>query len=155
MSRIAFRLVSAALAAGAIVAAAALPASAADHGRSGPARSRVVIGDVHHAGRGSDVRSNRSLNEEWVTVTNKGRHSVRLDRWTLTDADHHVYRFGHVSLRGHQSVRIHTGNGRNTDRDLYQDRRASVFDKSRDTATLRDGRGHVVDTESWGGRHHR
>lgn len=152
MSRTASRLAATLLAAGALVTAAALPASAADHGRSHQSRPQVVLGDVHHAA-GSDARSGRSLNQEWITVTNRGRQSVNLNRWTLTDSDHHVYRFAHVTLRGHQSVRVRTGNGRDTARDLYQDRRASVWDKGRDTATLRDSRGHVVDTESWGRNH--
>ncbi|UWE10281.1 lamin tail domain-containing protein [Actinacidiphila bryophytorum] len=154
MSRFVLRLASTVMAAGAVVAVAALPASAAapvsDHGRGRQADSQVVLGEIHHAGRGSDARFGGSLNQEWVTVTNEGRRSVSLDRWTLTDSDNHVYRFGHVTLRSHQSVRVHTGNGRDTARDLYQDRRASVWDTRRDTATLRDSRGHVVDTESWG-----
>lgn len=150
VSRIASRLAATVLAAGAIVAAAALPASAADQGRRHQERQQVVLGEVHHAGRGSAARSSRSLNQEWITVTNQGRQSVNLDHWTLSDSDHHVYRFTHVTLRAHQSVRIHTGSGRNTARDLYQAGRRSVWDTGRDTATLRDNRGHVVDTESWG-----
>lgn len=165
MSRTASRLTAAVLAAGALVTVAALPASAAgqQHGRhsghsypghSYPGHSRqhdqrqdVVISGVHQAARGA--RSNRALNDEWVTVTNEGRRSVSLDRWTLTDSDHHVYRFRHLTLRGHQSVRVHTGAGRDTGRDLYQGRRSAEF-AGRDTATLRDARGHVVDTDSSG-----
>lgn len=152
MFRTASRLAATALAAGAIVTTAALPASAVDHGRGHQSRPQVVLGSVHHD-RGSDARSNRSLNDEWITVTNRGRWSVSLDRWTLTDSDHHTYRFGHVTLRARQSVKVHTGNGRNTGRDLYQNRRTSVWDRGRDTVTLRDSRGHVVDTASWGRSH--
>jgi hypothetical protein len=162
VSRIASRLAAAVLAAGALVTVAALPASAADqhhgrhagfghdrghhHGRQHDRRADVAI-DVHQTYRGA--RSNRALNDEWVTVTNEGRRPVSLDRWTLTDSDHHVYRFSHLTLRGHQSVRVHTGAGRNTGRDLYQGRRSAEFG-GRDTATLRDARGHVVDTDSTG-----
>lgn len=161
MSRTASRLAAAVLAAGALVTVAALPASAAgqQHGRhsghSYPGHSRqhdqrqdVVISGVHQAARGA--RSNRALNDEWVTVTNEGRRSVSLYRWTLSDSDHHVYRFGHVTLRGHQSVRVHTGVGRDSGRDLYQDRRSAVFERRGDSATLRDARGHVMDTDAWG-----
>ena len=150
MSRIAFRLTATALVAGSALAAAALPAAAADHGRRHEQRPQVVLGEVQHAAPG---RSHRSQDEQWVTVTNASGRSVSLDRWTLSDSDHHTYRFGHVTLRGHQSVRVHAGRGRDTSRDLYQGSWAAVWDAS-DTATLRDSRGHVVDTESWG-RHHR
>jgi lamin tail-like protein len=160
VSRTASRLAAVVLAAGALVTVAALPASAAEqhhgrhagfghgfgHGRHHEQRADVVI-DVHHTYRGA--RSNRALNDEWVTVTNESRRSVNLDRWTLTDSDHHVYRFSYLTLRGHESVRVHTGAGRDTDRDLYQDRRSAEFG-GRDTATLRDARGHVVDTDSSG-----
>jgi hypothetical protein len=112
-------------------------------------RAQVVLGAVHHT-TSDRSRSDRSLNNEWITVTNEGRRAVSLDGWTLTDADHHTYRFGRVTLQAHESVRVHTGSGRNTSRDLYQGRDASVWSRSDDTATLRDDRGRVVDTESWG-----
>ncbi|MGW8367020.1 lamin tail domain-containing protein, partial [Streptomyces wedmorensis] len=57
-------------------------------------------------------------------------------------------------LAGGSTVRIHTGEGRDTRTDLYQDRRNYVWDNRSDTATLRDDHGRTVDTESWGGRHH-
>ncbi|MFF9983712.1 lamin tail domain-containing protein, partial [Streptomyces erythrochromogenes] len=43
--------------------------------------------------------------------------------------------------------------GRDTRHDLYQDRNRQVWN-DRDTATLRDNRGNIVDTESWGRRGH-
>ncbi|MFI0940512.1 lamin tail domain-containing protein [Streptomyces sp. NPDC021020] len=151
MSRIASRLAATVLAAGALVTVAALPASAApaQHGRHQQMGAQVVLGSVHHT---RDTRSARGLNDEWITVTNEGRRTVSLDHWTLTDADHHVYRFGHVTLRAHQSLRVHSGRGHNTYRDLYQGGTRSVWG-SNDRATLRDARGHVVDTESWGHSH--
>ena len=50
-------------------------------------------------------------------------------------------------------ARIHTGQGRDTDSDLYQDRRHYVWDNRSDTATLRNDRGRFIDDKSWG--HHR
>ncbi|MFJ5135903.1 lamin tail domain-containing protein [Streptomyces sp. NPDC088707] len=50
---------------------------------------------------------------------------------------------------------VHTGEGRDTRTDVYQDRRNYVWDNKSDTATLRDARNRTVDTESWGHRHHR
>lgn len=149
VSRIASRLAATVLAAGALVSAAALPASAAPdrHGRHQQMGAQVVLGSVHHT---RDARSARGLNDEWITVTNEGRRAVRLDRWTLTDADHHVYRFDRVTLRAHTSLRVHSGRGHDSSRDLYQGRSRGVWDRGSDRATLRDARGHVVDTEAWG-----
>ncbi|MFJ4522288.1 lamin tail domain-containing protein [Streptomyces sp. NPDC088810] len=145
----------------AVAGAATLPASAADHDHSrGHGRSyhsQVVISDVQY--RSSDRRdvrepAGRPLNREWVELTNEGRASVNLDDWTLSDEDGHTYRFRHYRLGGHQSVRVHTGFGRDRGGDLYQDRRQSVWDRDHDTATLRDDDGRLVDYTSWGHDHH-
>ena len=44
--------------------------------------------------------------------------------------------------------------GRDTRTDVFQDRRAYVWNNDYDTATLRNDRGRFVDDASWG-RHHR
>jgi hypothetical protein len=157
------RLAAAALTAGALVSVVTLPASAADHR---PERSKVQISDVQYDSPGRDDRSNRSLNREWVEITNTGRRAVNLDGWTLQDEDGRTYTFNHYRLDGRATVRIHTGYGRDTDSDLYQDRRHYVWDNRSDTATLRNDHGRFIDDESWGhhrhggghhhgGRHHR
>ncbi|WTQ71245.1 lamin tail domain-containing protein (plasmid) [Streptomyces sp. NBC_00161] len=150
------RLLATVLAAGALVGAASIPAAAHDDdrpGHRGP-HSSIVIGDVQHDSRGrSRSRDNRALNREWVEVKNTGRNAVNLHGFTLTDQQGNRYRFNHLRLDGRSSVKVHTGNGRNTHRDVYQDRRHQIWDE-RDTATLRDDRGNVIDTETWGRGHH-
>ncbi|MGW0754717.1 lamin tail domain-containing protein [Streptomyces sp. NPDC002587] len=148
------RALAALLAAGGLIGAAALPAAADDHRRDHHgAHSSIVIGDVQYDSPGRDDRSNRALNREWVEVKNTGRHSVNLRGFTLTDRDGNRYRFTDFRLDGRSSVKVHTGQGRDTRHDVYQDRRRQIWDE-RDTATLRDNRGNVVDTESWGRRGH-
>jgi hypothetical protein len=146
------RLAAAALAAGALVSVAALPASAADHAR--PQRPKVEISAVQYDSPGRDDRSNRSLNREWVEVTNTTRNVVNLDGWTLEDESGHTYTFDHYRLAGRATVRIHTGEGRDTRTDLFQDRRQYVWNNDHDTATLRNDNGRLVDEESWGHGHH-
>ncbi|MGW3738873.1 lamin tail domain-containing protein [Streptomyces sp. NPDC005148] len=148
------RIAATVLAAGAVVSAVALPASAHDNDHH--RHPRVEISAVQSDSPGWDNRTNRSLNAEWVELTNNSRRAVNLDGWTLRDEDGHRYRFDDVRLAGRATVRIHTGIGRDTRTDLYQDRRNYVWDTRSDTATLRDDRGRTVDTESWGrGHHHR
>ncbi|MET7528540.1 lamin tail domain-containing protein [Streptomyces goshikiensis] len=127
-----------------------------DNGRDHRAPSSIAIGEVQSEDGGRGDRSGRALNREWVEVKNTGRHAVNLRGYTLTDEQGNRYRFPDFRLDGRSSVKVHTGQGRDTHHDLYQDRRRQVWDDS-DTATLRDGRGNVVDTESWGrrGHHHR
>ncbi|MFD4231419.1 lamin tail domain-containing protein [Streptomyces sp. NPDC058545] len=98
------------LAAGAVVSAFALPASAHDNDRH--RQPRVEISAVQADSPGRDNRTNRSLNAEWVELTNNSRRAVNLDGWTLRDEDGHRYRFDDVRLAGRATVRIHTGVGR-------------------------------------------
>lgn len=155
MSRLVSRLAATALATGALLSAAALPATAADHGRHYPQRSQVVLGAIHYDSPGRDNRSNVSLNAEWVTVVNTGRGAVNLSGWTLSDESHHTYRFTRLWLAGRSAVRVHTGVGRDTAANVYQDRRAYVWNNDHDTATLRDSHGRIANSKSWGHRHHR
>lgn len=145
------RLAAAVAAAGALVGTVALPASAADHAPR--QRQSVVISNVH-LDSGRDHRSNRALNQEWVAITNNSHRSVNLSGWTLSDQHGHRYTFRHYRLDGRSTVRVHTGVGRDTRWDLYQDRRNQVWDR-RDTATLRNERGRVVDTLRWDNDRHR
>ncbi|MGW0771841.1 lamin tail domain-containing protein [Streptomyces sp. NPDC002676] len=151
VSVIARRVTAAAAGAAACVGAVALPASAADH-HPGRDRARVYISAVQYDSPGRDNRSNRSLNREWVDVTNSTRWAVNLDGWTLSDEAGHTYTFRHFWLEGRGTVRVHTGEGRDTYTDVFQDRRYYVWDNDRDTATLRNDRGRFVDEESWGHR---
>ncbi|MFD5777053.1 lamin tail domain-containing protein [Streptomyces fungicidicus] len=138
--------------AGALTAVLTVPTSAAEHR---PHRPNMQISDVQYDSPGRDDRSNRSLNREWVEITNNTRHAVNLDGWTLKDEDGRTYTFDDYRLRGRATVRIHTGVGRDTRTDLYQDRRQYVWDNHSDTATLRNDRGRFIDDESWGHNRHR
>ncbi|MER7466632.1 lamin tail domain-containing protein [Streptomyces sp. NPDC097981] len=143
------RIVATFLTAGALVGAAALPAAAADdHRRDHRAsQSSIVIGKVQYDSPGRSDRSS-ALNGEWVEVKNTGRRSVNLRGFTLTDRQGNRYRFNDFRLDGRSSVKVHTGQGRDSRHDVYQSRRDQVWD-DRDAATLRDNRGKVIDTQSW------
>ncbi|MFH8498408.1 lamin tail domain-containing protein [Streptomyces coeruleorubidus] len=141
-----------------MVSVVTLPASAADHAR--PERSKVRISAVQCDSPGRDDRSNRSLNREWVEITNTGGRAVNLDGWTLKDEDGHKLAFHHYRLDGRATVRVHTGERRDSRSDLFQDRRNYVWDNRSDTATLRNDHGRFTDDASWGphrhgSRHHR
>ncbi|MFF4896595.1 lamin tail domain-containing protein [Streptomyces sp. NPDC001068] len=153
---IARRLTAAAAVATAVVGGLALPAAAAGQHPSRP-HNDVVISGVQYDSPGRDDNSNRSLNKEYVDITNTTRRTVNLDHWTLTGRDGHRYTFRHFRLEGRTTVRVHTGQGRDSARDVYQDRRNYAWDNHRDTATLRNDHARVVDEVSWGqhrGGHH-
>jgi hypothetical protein len=142
------RLTAAVLAAGALVGATATSASAG-HDRL-PYRPVVEISAAQYDSPGYDNGSNRSLNREWVELTNTSRREVNLDGWTLSAEGGQTYTFHGFWLAGRATVRVHTGIGRDIDSDVYQDRRNYVWDNRTDTATLSNHRGRVIDTETWG-----
>ena len=125
------------------------PAAAAAPAAAHRAPSPVVISEIFYNSPGSDHGSNQSLNAEWVKLRNNTGHRVSLDGWTLRDTSHHVYHFVGYSLRAHGTVRIHTGSGRDTQRNLFQDRRAYVWNNDGDTAILRGPAGNTRDRCSY------
>ncbi len=86
----------------------------------------MIISAVQYDSPDRDDRSNRSLNKEWIDLTNTTCRAVNLDGWTLSDEDGHTYTFHHVRLDGRATVRVHTGVGRDSRTDVYQDRRTHV-----------------------------
>ncbi len=125
------------------------PAAAAAPAAAHRAPSPVVISEIFYNSPGSDRGSNQSLNAEWVKLRNRTGHRVSLNGWTLRDTAHHVYHFVGYSLRAHGTVRIHTGSGRDTQWNLFQDRGWYVWNNDGDTAILRGPAGNNRDRCSY------
>ncbi|UCC63792.1 MAG: lamin tail domain-containing protein [Anaerolineae bacterium] len=85
------------------------------------------------------------LADEAVFIFNSGR-AVRMEGWTLTDAQDTIYAFPNLFLGTGGSVRVHTGPGSNSATDLYWGLDAPVWGEPGDVATLRDESGLVIDT---------
>jgi hypothetical protein len=113
------------------------------------AAGSVHIAKIYYNSPGSDNRSNKSLNAEWVTITNSTSAAHSLKGWTLTDASRHTYTFGSFTLGAGKTVKVHTGSGDDTSANTYQDRRAYVWNNDKDTATLRKSGGTKVDSCSY------
>ncbi|AKN72864.1 hypothetical protein QR97_26680 [Streptomyces sp. PBH53] len=107
---------------------------------------------IHHVwfdSPGSDNRSNKSLNAEWVQLRNTSGSAVSLKGWVLKDASNHKYVFPNVKIGAGKYLKVRTGSGSDTASDKYQDRRAYVWNNDKDTATLTKASGSKVDTCSW------
>jgi len=131
------------------VALGAVLSPAIGVGVSAEAAQPVRISAVQYDSPGSDTGGNRSLNAEWVRITNHGSRKRVLTDWTLRDAADHVYRFGTFALGPGQSVRVHTGSGRNTRTDRYWGSGWYIWNNDHDRATLKNRRGIVVSRASW------
>jgi Lamin Tail Domain len=113
----------------------------------------VVISKIFYNSPGSDRGSNASLNHEWVKLHNRTGHRVTLTGWTLRDRSRHVYTFGTYTLRARGSVKIRTGRGHNTQRNLFQRRSWYVWNNDGDRATLKNASGRVKSRCSYSDPH--
>ncbi|MEV6805820.1 lamin tail domain-containing protein [Streptomyces sp. NPDC051129] len=107
---------------------------------------------IHHVwfdSPGSDNRSNKSLNAEWVQLKNTSGSAVSLKGWVLKDASNHKYVFPNVKIGAGKYLKIHTGSGSDSAADKYQDRRAYVWNNDKDTATLTKANGTKAASCSW------
>ena len=132
--------VAATLAAALLVPISAGPAQAA---------SPITISGVQYDSPGSDLGGNRSLNAEWVRITNRGSRATALTGWTLRDRANHVYRFGTFKLGAGKSVVIHTGRGTNTAANRYRRSDWYIWNNDGDRAVLKNTAGTTVSTRTW------
>jgi len=104
---------------------------------------RVGISAIQFDAPGDD---RKNLNEEWVEITNWKEIDVDMTGWTLNDESNKTYFFpsGFILASG-ASVRIHTGSGIDTISDLYWNSSKPIWNNDRDTATLKDSNGDIVD----------
>jgi hypothetical protein len=93
----------------------------------------------------------KSLNSEWVLVTNSSDAAVDLKGWTVRDAAGHVYTFTSTYRLGSKgAVYVHTGKGTNSGAHRYWGRTGYIWNDGGDTAVLRTAAGTTVDTCRWG-----
>ena len=81
---------------------------------------------------------------EWVKIANPGMASQDFTFWTLVDGENNTYSFaeGFVLLPG-ATVLVHTGQGNDTESDLYWGRDDQVWEDGV-VATLFDANGEMV-----------
>ena len=103
----------------------------------------LKITDLQADAPGSD-RDNP--NGEWVEITNQGSEPVNLAGYTLKDEANHIYTFGNFNVNSGVAFRLHSGQGQNTDTELYWGLVGeSVWNNDSDAAFLRDQDGALVD----------
>ena len=113
------------------------------------APAAIRFASIHYDSPGADGGSNKSLKGEWFTITNTKSKKKSLKNWKVHDKGGHVYKFGNFTLRGHQTVKVHTGRGNNSGLQRYWGLHGYVWDNDADMATLRKPNGDVVDRCSY------
>jgi micrococcal nuclease len=106
----------------------------------------VVVADIHEDAEGND---NENLNDEYVTFENTGQEAVELTDWTVSDEATHEYEFPEFTLEAGASVTLYTGDGADTDSELYWGESGAVWNNGGDTVTLKHDSGETVDTYAY------
>jgi len=118
----------------------------------------VQIIKIYYDSPGSpDNGSNRSLNGEYIQLTNVTKKAVNLKGWTVRDATKrpdHIYTFGKFTLKAGKIVTLRTGVGKDTSTTVYWGRSgggtfAYIWNQTKDTAYLRNASGKLVDSCSY------
>ena len=113
------------------------------------APAAIRFASIHYNSPGADGGSNKSLKGEWFTITNTTGKKKSLKNWKVHDKAGHIYKFGNFTLRGHQTVKVHTGRGNNSGLQRYWGLDGYVWDNDADMATLKQPNGDVVDRCSY------
>jgi micrococcal nuclease len=113
-------------------------------------KSCIRIVRIHANAPGDD---NKNKNGEWIELKNFCDHKISLDGWFLKDnSSDNVYIFEDFSLEKGQKVRIYSGCGQNSKRELYwqcPEKEYAVWNNSGDHAFLFDNQGKIVDDYSY------
>lgn len=99
-----------------------------------------------------NTRGYDNASDEYICLVNKSGGDVDLHGWELRDAEGGVNVLPDFTLASDEQIRVHPGEGRNTDTDLYGEGHAAVWNNEGDTITLLDQSGNVIDSQTYGSR---
>ena len=127
-------------------------ATPGDPGDPGDPRaiSAVRFSKVQYDSPGNETGNNKSLNHEWVVVMNHGNKAKYLTGWTIRDRQGHVFKFPTFKLKPGKRVKLHTGKGTNSNKDLYWKQNSYVWRNTGDKAILKNKSKTLVDSCKWG-----
>ena len=113
-------------------------------GPSGTAEAdaALVVAGINADATGDD---HENLDDEYVVFENAGDESLDLSGWRVRDEAGHTYVFpdGFIVAAGGR-VRLHTGDGTDTDAELYWRRNGAVWNNGGDTVTVETADGRTI-----------
>jgi len=103
-----------------------------------------------HYNAGNDCNN---LNNEYVTFQNNCTYSCDLTNWNVSDASSHSYRFPSFVLGNGDLFTLYTGNGTNTQTELYWNSKytpcPAIWNNNGDTLYLRNSTGNIIITYTY------
>ena len=92
---------------------------------------------------------NKSMEEEYFTLLNSSNSGINLSGYSVSDSANNEYVFPNFVLDKEGLVSVRTGNGTDSDTDLYWRSNDPVWNNGGDTLYLRDSDGQIVLTYSY------
>lgn len=100
------------------------------------------VEEIHENAFGYD---HWNTEDEYIVFRNSGAEMLDLSDWTIENEDGHTYQFPDgFTLEPDETVKLHTGEGEDTDTDLYWDSDRAIWKNDGDTITVRDESNTVV-----------
>ena len=88
-----------------------------------------------------------NLKEEYVMIKNSGSSSVDLTGWEVKDEENkHTYNFPSFQLEAGSTVTLYTGEGSDSETELYWGSGSPFWNNDGDTAFLYDSGGNLIDS---------
>ncbi|NHN48648.1 MBL fold metallo-hydrolase [Halostella sp. JP-L12] len=107
----------------------------------------VRIAEINADAAGDDWEN---LNDEYVVLENAGDETLDLSGWTISDGSGETYRIPDgVALDPGETVTVHSGDGTDSETDLYWDAGRPVWNNGGDTVTIRNDEGERVVRRSY------
>ena len=121
-----------------------------ENGSSATAGSEtgLVVAEVHADAEGDD---HENLNDEYVVFENAGAEPLELSGWTVRDEAGHTYVFPDgFTLPSGGRVTLYTGEGTDTETELYWHSEGAVWNNGEDTVVVATAGGERVRSASYG-----
>lgn len=114
-----------------------------------PTEERVDVDDIHADALGFD---DWNLNDEYIVFKNDGAEPLEMGGWYVENEAGNSYSFPEGFILGpDETVTLHSGDGADTDSDLYWGAEEAIWDNDEDTITVFDSSGGTVVAKSYSG----
>lgn len=113
----------------------------------GGERSPFEADQIHADAFGYD---DWNTDDEYIVFRNRGEETLELSGWTIENEDGHTYRFPEgFSVQPDERVTLYTGEGEDTETDLYWGSDKAIWKNDGDTITVKDDTDTVVFEETY------
>lgn len=102
----------------------------------------ISINKINANAPGNDEEN---VNGEWLEINNQGKETLSLDSYYLKDESNNLFTFPAIFLKGNGTLRIYSGKGKNTNKEIFWQSDRPIWNNDSDCAYLFDNQSLMVD----------